>query len=547
MARGDAKQVLIGDQARQKILEGAKIAYQVASEAYGPVSGNVAIEKSYGPVLISHDGITNLRDLFLEDKFADQGVDILTQASKKSADVAGDGSTASVILGYNVMKLANERIAAGYNVMGLRRGIDKMAEIVKKELDDQAKPVSSDEELDRVATISAGDENLGKIVASTIKKVGGVGITVEEYEGLGVIQDIVEGLHFNKGWSMPHFVTNRQTEEAVHEPVSILILEKKVSTNQDVVPLLELVYNNTESKAVLIIGNVDGQALDTCALTNVTGKVKVCVVPPPVYGDQILPFLEDVAIMTASKVIPKNLPSDKLDSSYLGQAEKVIVTKQNTTIIGGKGNSKDLKERIEELEEQLKSENFTPFQKERIEFRLAKLRGKIGVLRVGGANQTVMAETKLRVEDAIHATRAAKEAGIVPGGGTTLARLSKTIAEAEKVFKDFSNKSEVEGGKVVLEALTKPFEKLMENAGLDDGYELRRMLDTDYGMGIDVLNPEVGLQDLLKVGIIDPTKVLKQVVENACYAAGIAITIKASIVFDRQYQLEQVALNRLSQ
>lgn len=543
MARGDAKQVLLGNEARQRLIEGAKIAYEVASKAYGPVSGNVAIEKAYGPVLISHDGITNLRDLFLEDKFQDFGVDILTQASKKSADVAGDGSTASVILGYNIMHLANQRIAAGFNAMGLRRGIDGISEVIKAQLDSMAIPVTSDDELARVATISAGDEQIGMLVADTIKKVGGVGIAVEEYEGLGVIQDIVEGIHFNKGWTMPHFVTNRQTEEAIHDNAHVLILEKKVSANQDIVKLLEMVHANTDSKTVLIVGNVAPPALDTCALTNLQGQVKVCVVNPPVYGDQVLPFLEDLATQTGGRVIPSSLPADKVDKSYLGHANRIIVGRSATTIIEGKGDKAKVDERIKLINEQLKSENFTPMQKERMEFRLAKLQGRIGIIRVGGASPTATTETKLRVEDAIHATRAAKEEGIVPGGGTALVRLSENINPEDMHLAD---KNELEGARVVLEALTKPFELLMSNAGLDSGYYLHRVKESPDRYGINVLKG-TELVNLIKEGVIDPVKVIKQVVENACSAAGIAITIQASIAFDRKYQLEQVALNKLNQ
>lgn len=539
MSRGDVKHILLGQEVRDKVLQGAAITYGVASAAYGPISGNVALEKSYGNVVISHDGITNVKEVILRDKVQDIGADLLKQASDRSADVSGDGSTATVLLGYHIMKKANQRIAAGYNPMGLRRGIDKASVWVKDEVTKLAKPVE-DDKLAEVATISASDPELGKLVADTVIRVGGVGITIEEHDGLGVIQDVVEGLYFEKGWTMPHFVTDRETEEAIHEDVSIMVVEKRMSTAQDVVPLLKLIAK-TPNKTVLIIGNITNKALDTCALNNIApeSQIKVCVVSPPVYGDQVLPFLEDVAAMTGGKLIPSNLPNDKVTEEYLGLASKIIVQKANTTIIGGKANTELVQQRVDTLKKQLLDPKYTAFQRERMEKRLSKLQGKLGMIRVGGASEVSRKELKLRVDDAVCATRAAREEGVVSGGATTLARLS-----LENGVDNLTDPAEQEGFRVVLESLPELFKQLIENAGDDPGYRLKQMLRSRGSYGFNVKQMTDEPIDLDEAGILDPAKVIKSIVENACDAAGIAITLNAAVTIDRDYQLEQVAMTK---
>jgi len=541
MSRGDSKIVTTGDEVRIKALAGAKIAYEAVACAYGPLSGNVALQKSYGSKVITHDGVSIIREINLADELMDTGVDLLHEASKKSNDVSGDGTSATVLLGYHIMRLANQRIAAGYNPMGLRKGIDKASIWIKSELDKLATPVP-DNKLHEVATISATDPEVGKLVADTVIKVGGIGITVEEYDGLGVIQDVVEGLYFEKGWVMPHFVTDRETEEAIHDNVSILITEKRINSVQDIAPMLEMVFKDTEHKTVLIIGNIGAKALEVCALTNQAGKVKVCVVDPPVYGDQVLGFLEDVACMTGGKIVPNNLPADKVTKEYLGDAEKIIVTQNSTTIIGGNAVTEDVNLRITTLKKQLKSDKYNQYQKERMEMRLAKLQGKIGIIKVGGATEATRREAKFRVDDSVHATRCAKDEGIVAGGAVVLARFS--------IFKDSKlenmNKDELEGFNVVCEALSEPFKQLMINAGQDPGYHLSQVLQAKPGYGFNVMNMTDEPIDLIKAGVIDPVKVLKSVVENSTDVAGIAITLNGSITFDRAWQLEQLKINQMT-
>lgn len=542
MPRADVRVITSGPVVREKILAGAKLVNDVASATYGPTSSNVAIQRNYGLPIITKDGVTAVRDLASKDEIEDLGISLVVQASEKSNNISGDGTTASCILSYHIVRLADQRISAGFDAFSMRKGIEKASVWIKDELDKLAKPVA-DKDLDEVATISAGDAEVGKLVADTVRKTGGVGVTVVEHNGLGVIQDLVEGFHFEKGWTMPHFVTDRTSEEAVHENPTILVLEKKVSQNQDIGPMLEMVYNNTESKTVLIIGNVSGQALETCALTNVAGKIKVCVVNPPVYGDQELPFLEDVAAMTGGKVVSSSMPADQVIDEYLGEAKKIIVTKDNTTILEGGGIKEDVQMRIDDLKKQIKSDKYNAFQKERMEFRLAKLQGKIGIIRVGGAVESDIKELKYRIEDAIAATRAAKEEGIVAGGATTLANFSYEQFE----ITDSMDLDEVEGFKVVSESLREPFKQLMANAGEDGGYRLRQVLKAKSGYGFNVKEMTEEPIDLMKAGVIDPVKVLKSVVENSCSAAGLAITIPVHVGFDREYQIEQLQINKLSQ
>lgn len=545
MPRGEVKVIVKGDEARKKILAGSKAVYDAVKETYGPVSGNVAIQKNYGAAVVTHDGVTVAREVFLEDEAEDVGAGLLVQASEKSNEVSGDGTSATVMLGHHIIDKANKRVAAGVNPMALRRGIENAATFVKNEIDKLATPVE-DANLAHVATISASDPEVGKLVADTVIRVGGVGITVEEYEGLGVIQEVVDGLYFERGWTMPHFVTDRSTEEAVHQNVSVLILEKHVKQNQDIIPIIEMVYAQTEQKTLFIVGKVEGQALETCALTNMAGKVKICVVSAPVYGDQELPFLEDVAVMTGGQVVPSSLPADKVTKEYLGSAKKTIVTKTTTTILGPQGIKEDVDSRIELVKEQLKSDKYSAFQKERMEMRLSKLQSKIGIIRVGGATETEVKEMKFRVEDAVHATRAAREEGIVPGGATTLARLS-AVLDAPFTPLDDLDRDEAEGFKVVIEALAEPFKQLMTNAGEDGGYRLAQVLNSKAGYGFNVKYMTAEPTLLLESGVIDPAKVIKSVVENACSAAGIAITIPLIININRDWQLKQVALNKAQQ
>lgn len=541
MSRGDPRITNV-DGVLEKAIAGAKEMYDVVSKVYGPTSSNVALQKSYGTHILTHDGVAVAKDVILRDQNRSIGADQLFAASSKSNDIAGDGTTLTVLLGYHIMAKAYERIAANYNRMGLRRGIDMAGRRLLEKLEKLAKEVP-DNKLHEVATISASDPEIGKLVADTIVKAGTVGLTIEEYDGLGVIQDVIEGVYFEKGWAMEHFVNSLMTGEVIQENMSVLCLEKRIRDNQDLLPILEMIYKNTDHKGVLVVGDVSDRALASCVLTNLKGGVRVCVVNPPVYGGQRLGFLGDVAAMTGGKLVTEDMPANKVTIDYLGFAKKIIVDSKTTTIIEGKADLEQIQIRIDTVHEQLKSDKYNAFEKERMEKRLAKLQGKIGIIRVGGATEGERQEVKFRVEDAVHATRAAKEEGIVPGGATTLARLSQeplfTKTERTKMTRD-----EQEGVQVVLDSLKEPFRQLMTNAGADPGYLLEQVLRSEQGFGFNVTNMTKEPIDLLEAGVIDPVRVLKCAVENSCSVAGIVITLGASLTIDREFQLEQVQLNK---
>lgn len=540
MPRSDARIITIGDEARKKLLVGAKKTNDAVAVTYGPTSGNVGLQRSFGQATITKDGVTVAENVFLRDEIEDMGAGLIVEASRKSNDVSGDGTSATVILGYHIMRIANQRIAAGYNPMALKRGIDKAAYWIKEQIDKRAKPIK-DSELHEVAAISASDPAIGQLVADTITKVNGVGITVEEFDGLGILQEMVDGVYFESGYTQPHFA-DPATHEAILNNVDVLILEKRISSDKDIAPILQMIGEQSEHKKLLIIGTVTGKALETCVLTHIhpKGLVEMAVVSPPVYGSQVLPFLEDMAILTNATVINSSMPANQVTYEMIGHAEKAIVTSDSTTVFNGAGKKEDVKIRMDIIKEDLKSEKTTAFEKERMELRLAKLQGKIGIIKVGGATESERTELKYRVDDAVHATRAAREEGIVPGGAVTLAQLSK------EEF-DEADKDEQEGVQVVLEALREPFKQLMRNAGIDGGARLEKVLSAKPGYGFNVKELTNEPIDLNKAKVFDPAKVIKSVVENACSAAGTAITMGAVVTFDRDFALEQHGLNKARQ
>jgi chaperonin GroEL len=531
----------------EEALEGARTMYSIVSKAYGPTSFNIALQKSYGSHTITHDGVSIARDIVLADQDHNIGSDLLYAASKKTEDIAGDGTTLTIVLGYHIMLKAKERIAAGFNPMKLRRGIDWAGRKLVDELDGLAKPVKT-ERLHEVATISAADPEVGKLVADTVIKTKGIGITVEDYEGVGVHQDIIEGMYFEQGWSDRWFITDQVLEEAVQDNMSVLCLEKRIRTNQELIPILEMIEANTEHKGVLIVGDITGKALDTCIATNnhPKGSLRICVVKPPAFGSQRAPFMQDIAVMTGGKLVPQDLPANKVSPDFLGFTKKMVVTSRTTTLIEPQGITEDVSRRIEELNEQLNSNKYNAAEKERMEKRMSKLQGRIGIIRVGGATEQIAQEMKGRVIDAVNAARGAHEEGIVPGGGITLARLSKGVSKkkAQDEF-DLLGRHEQEGAKLVFEALQEPFKKLMSNAGEDPGSFIRDVLKSKPGYGYDVNNMTEEPIDLIAAGVVDPVRVIKSAVENACSVSAIVITLGGSTKIDRKWQLEQLQLNRL--
>lgn len=541
--RGDPR-IVNTETALEEALKGAEIMYKAVAVAYGPTSRNVALQKSYGNHVITHDGVTIAKDIVLRDQDKNVGGEQLYTASNKSDSVSGDGTTNTILLGYHVLNKAYQRVAAKYNPMALRRGIDWAGSRIIKELDKLAVPVE-DKNLHEVATISAADPEVGKLVADTILKAAGVGITIEEHDGLGVLQDIIEGLYFEKGYSMPHFANDLVAEQAVHENTHVICLEKRVRDNQDIIPILKMLDAESDHKSLLIIGNLSDRALGTCVATHLKGGIRICVVTPPVYANQRLPFLEDIATMTGGKVVAEDMPASKVTKDFLGFAKKVVVGRETTTIMEGRGDPEQVQIRIDTLSKQMAKET-NPYIKERMEKRMSKLRGRIGIIRVGGATEEIKEEMKFRVTDAVHAARGAHEDGIVAGGAVTLARLSKTLLEQEDFTKELNKlpRDEQEGAHVVLESLQEPFRQLMANTGIDPGYRLEQVLRAKDGYGFDVKNMTKEPINLMKAGIIDPVRVIKSAVENGCSVAGLLITLGATTTIDRDFQLEQIQLNR---
>jgi chaperonin GroEL len=520
------KKVILDAEARNKVLEGSRAVYEAVSQAFGVTSGNVLIEKEWGKPILTHDGITIAREVYLQDPDTNAAAQLLIEASQKTNDIAGDGTSATVILGYEIIKKAQQRIASGMDAMSIKRGIIKASEKAKELIESLSKEVSTDEELKNVATVSAGDESIGTLIAETVKEVGDDGgINIEEYQGVGIEQEIVDGYYFDKGYISPQMVTD-SSGIVNYSDCLIMVTEKKLSTVGDIVPLLKIVVDINEQKPggrILLIGDVAGDALNMLIINSrQTGAVSSVAVLPPIYGDQQTLSLEDIAILTGGKLIRNGESMDNLTKEHLGKADKVTITSDSTTIIGGQGDKEVIKNRIKEIKDILKTEK-NEFRVERMRSRVSKLTGKVGLIRVGGATETGMKEIKRRVDNAVNATQAAKEEGIVIGGGICLVHVGHRLMD--QTPEELMGTDEYEGWRVVCEALNAPFLKLMENAGLDGSYNLRQIKEVNsLNMGYDVRNPTDEPIDLAERGIIDPIKVIKMVVENALSVAGNAIT-----------------------
>lgn len=517
--------VTFGDDARVKILEGASIVYEAVKSTYSPLSGNVAIENQFNErSTISHDGVTVARAITLKDPIQNIGARMLVDASMKTNDIAGDGTSATVILTYHILKKAMRRVSAGYNPMLMRKGIDRASQDIKAVLDELSVTVSSPDQLKEVATISAGDEALGQLIADTIEDVGvNGGITVEEYQGIGVESEIVEGFYFNRGYDSVYFMTEPD-ESAVLRGTNVLVVEERITNIGQLENVLEIIANS-DNRKVLIIGTITGQALHQLVVNKIKGTLEVITVSPAIFGEQKNAHLEDLATLTGGKVIMAGTPPNEVDESFLGFAKEAVVTKDSTTIITDK--PEEVADRIASLEQAIKDEK-NQFRKENMKSRLAMLEGKIAIIRVGGENEAIAHERKLRVDDAVHATQAARDHGFLSGGATALIHAKKRLKVLKNVQADIA-----EGYRVVLEALDEPFIQLNNNAGLPAQYNVERVKHADFGWGYDVIDPTDEPINLIERGVIDPTLVIKQVVENGCASAGLALTNNATITFDK--------------
>ena len=520
-----AKKIFYAGEARDKVLSGAKQLYDTVKVTFGPKGQNVVIEKSYGNPTITHDGVTVAEAVDLgstEANLGEQiGAKLIKSAAQKLNKVAGDGTTTVTVLTYNILNEANKLIAAGVNPMELRKGIEQAGhEIVQKINQTAEKIAGDDKKVAEVATISAGDPEIGKLIADVISKIGKDGIvTVEAGQGLEMEQEIVEGFSYDKGYSSPFFVTDVNRQEAIFDKPLILLTDKKISSSSEILPVLEKVAQSGHKDLVIIAEEVSGEALSLLVLNKLKGVFNSLVLKAPAFGDRRKEILEDIAVLTGATVISedKGMKLEDAEISALGSAKKIIATKDNSTIISGAGKQSAVSDRIELIKSQANLAT-SDYDREQYEKRAAALSGKVAVIKVGGATETEIDEKKYRVDDAVAATKAALDEGIVTGGGVTLVNLADQLEEKDA------------GAKIVKNALKTPLLHILENAGLNAQALLAAVENAKPGQGINVMEPEKGLQDLKKAGVIDPARVTREAVQNAISIAATAITMGALIV-----------------
>lgn len=520
-----AKKIFYADQARDKVLSGAKQLYDAVKVTFGPKGQNVVIEKSYGNPTITHDGVTVAEAVDLgstEANLGEQiGAKLIKSAAQKLNKVAGDGTTTVTVLTYNILNEANKLIAAGVNPMELRKGIEQAGQEIVQKINQTAEKIAGDDKkVAEVATISAGDPEIGKLIADVISKIGKDGIvTVEAGQGLEMEQEIVEGFSYDKGYSSPFFVTDVNRQEAVFDKPLILLTDKKISSSSEILPILEKVAQSGHKDLVIIAEEVSGEALSLLVLNKLKGVFNSLVLKAPAFGDRRKEILEDIAVLTDAIVISedKGMKLEDAEVSALGSAKKIIATKDSSTIISGAGKQSAVSDRIELIKSQANLAT-SDYDREQYEKRAAALSGKVAVIKVGGATETEIDEKKYRVDDAVAATKAALDEGIVTGGGVTLVNLADQLEEKDA------------GAKIVKNALKAPLLHILENAGLNAQALLAAVENAKPGQGINVMEPEKGLQDLKKAGVIDPARVTREAVQNAISIAATAITMGALIV-----------------
>lgn len=526
-----AKKVFYDDEARSRVLGGAQALYDAVKVTYGPKGRNVVIGKGYGGPTVTHDGVTVAEAVELSedtDETLGQGVgaELIKQAAKNLNKSAGDGTTTVTVLTYSILKEANKLIAAGHNPMELRKGIESAGQDVVKQLNKMSESVEGkSDRVAEVATISAGDPEIGKLIAGVIEKVGKEGVvTVEASQGLDLEAEVVEGFTFDKGFISQFFVTDPARQEAVYDKPAIVITDKKVSSVQELLPLLEKLAAAGKKDVVLIADEVEGEALSVLVLNKLKGVFNTVAVKAPSFGDRRKDILQDIATLTGATVISDDqaLSFESVGLDVIGSARKVIVGKEETTIIEGSGSQSQVKDRINLISSQAEASS-SNYDKEQLAKRAAALSGKVAVIKVGGATETEIDEKKFRVDDAVAATKAALSEGIVPGGGVALVNISTDL-------KVDGSDSVSAGRRILKEALKKPFLIITENAGLNSGALLAQVESAKPGHGIDVSNPEAGLVDIKKAGVIDPARVTKEAVQNAVSIASTAATMGALVV-----------------
>jgi chaperonin GroEL len=527
-----AKKVFYDAEARQRVLAGAEILYNAVKTTMGPKGRNVVISKGFGGPTVTHDGVTVAKGVELadvDDETLGQkvGAELIKQAASKMNDVAGDGTTTVTVLTYHILSEANKLIAAGHNPMLLRKGLEAAAQDVIKALGGMSENIAGKKSrVAEVATISAGDSEIGNLIAEVIEKVGKDGVvTVEEGQGLKLESEVVEGFTFDRGFVSPYMVTDTERMEAVYTKPAIIITDKKISSVQDILPLLEKLAQAGKKDLVIVAEDLEGEALGTLILNRLKGVFNTVAVKAPSFGDRRKDILNDIAILTGGEVISEDLGHsfETADLNVVGSARKVIVTKDETTIIEGGGSVSEVNARIKQIAAQAKAST-SEYDKEELEKRQAALSGKVAVIKVGGATETEIEEKKFRVDDAVHAVKAALSEGVVPGGGVTLVNLIFTIKPPTS-----EDTSVLAGQSLLFRAFEQPFRILLENAGINPDEWLPQVRKAKRGYGIDVSNP-TKLVDLKAAGVVDPTRVTKEAIQNAVSIAGTSMTMGALVV-----------------
>jgi chaperonin GroEL len=526
-----SKQIVYHEKARELLKNGVDKVADAVKITLGPRGRNVVLERSYGAPMITNDGVSIAKEITLSDKIENMGAEMIKEVATKTNDMAGDGTTTAVVLTQAMVKEGMMRTTMGVNAMGVRLGIEAGAKAIAEALREAAKPIKTHEEFKQVATISAESEEIGTIIADTIEKVGKDGVvTVEEAQSIGITSDVVEGLQFDKGYVSAYMVTNAERMEAEYTDCPILITDKKISTIKDILPLLEKLAQSGKKDIIIIADDVDGEALATFVVNKLRGTFNVLAVKAPGYGDRKKELLADIAVVVGGKVISEEtgMKLDTAELAMLGRANKVIATKDTTTIVGGKGKKADIDARVASLKKQAQNTE-SKFDKEKIEERLAKLSGGVAVINVGAATETEMKYLKLKIEDAVNATKAAIEEGIVPGGGVALIKaVEKVMAKEVKTpLKSFAAEYKV-GWDIVMKAAEAPLRQIAINAGKDGSVIVEKVRVVKGNGGYDAKQDEM-IPDMLAAGIIDPVKVTRSGLQNAASAVAILLTTEVAI------------------
>ena len=519
-----AKMIQFGEEARRAMQSGVDKLANTVKVTLGPKGRNVILDKKFGSPLITNDGVSIAREIELEDPYENMGAQLVKEVATKTNDVAGDGTTTATLLAQAIIREGLKNVTAGANPILIRNGIRKAVDVAVEEIKNISKPVSGKEDIARVAAISAADEEIGTLISDAMEKVGNEGvITVEESKSMGTELDVVEGMQFDRGYVSPYMATDTEKMEALLDNPLILITDKKISNIQEILPILEQIVQNGK-KLLIIAEDVEGEAMATLVVNKLRGTFNCVAVKAPGFGDRRKEMLQDIAILTGGEVISEELGRDlkEVTLDMLGQAESVKVTKENTTIVNGKGEKSLIQERIGQIKAQIE-ETSSEFDKEKLQERLAKLSGGVAVIKVGAATETELKERKLRIEDALAATKAAVEEGIVPGGGTAYVNVINKVAELTSEVTD----TQV-GINIIVKALEEPMRQIAINAGLEGSVIIEKVKYSEAGIGYDALNDKY--VNMLQTGIVDPTKVTRSALQNAASVASTFLTTEAAVV-----------------